>query len=251
MAILRYCLCVLVALAWAVPLTASAADGQSCHKEVRTMYVNGTLQTHLVMVCAPAGGTVPTATDEDDQDLPPTDSGLDPICVSTAISNGVDPFVFCDIPPNDPPPVTPGYVAAALARMPLPASTVEVQPPHGRTLVNFDTNFYTLTSPLDRTFRLLGQRVDLHIVPSQFGWRFGDGALAATDEPGSPYPELDVTHRYLRKGRVAPSVDTTYIATFRVNGGPWRDVPGSVTIPGAPVQLEVLTATPTLVGYGS
>ena len=44
-------------------------------------------------------------------------------------------------------------------------------------------------------------------------------------------------------------MDTTYTATYRVNGGPWRDVPGSVTIPGAPVELEVLTATPTLVGY--
>ena len=58
-----------------------------------------------------------------------------------------------------------------------------------------------------------------------------------------------MTHRYLEKGKVAPSVDTTYTATYRVNGGPWRDVPGSVTIPGAPVDLQVLTATPTLVGY--
>jgi hypothetical protein len=88
-------------------------------------------------------------------------------------------------------------------------------------------------------------------VPSGFGWRFGDGGSLATDEPGSPYPQLDVTHRYLKKGHVGPSVDTTYTATFRVNGGPWRDVPGSVTIPGAPVGLDVVTATPTLVGYDS
>ena len=96
---------------------------------------------------------------------------------------------------------------------------------------------------------LLGQRVDLHIVPSAFGWRFGDGESLATAEPGSPYPDLDVTHRYLAKGKVAPSVDTTYEATYRVNGGGWLDVPGSVTIPGAPIDLQVLTATPTLVGY--
>jgi hypothetical protein len=44
-------------------------------------------------------------------------------------------------------------------------------------------------------------------------------------------------------------VDTTYAAQFRVNGGAWRDVNGTVTIPGAPVQLEVRTATPVLVGY--
>ena len=142
-------------------------------------------------------------------------------------------------------------MAAALRVLPLPGSNVEIQPPNGRTLVNFDTNFYTQTGPLDRTVPILGQRVDLHIVPSRFGWRFGDGKSLWTDEPGAPYPELDVTHRYLRKGQVGPSVDTTYTATFRVNGGPWRDVPGSVRIPGAPVALQVLTATPTLVGYDS
>ena len=44
-------------------------------------------------------------------------------------------------------------------------------------------------------------------------------------------------------------MDTTYTAEFRVNGGAWQDVPGSVTIAGTSVDLEVLTATPTLVGY--
>ena len=69
---------------------------------------------------------------------------------------------------------------------------------------------------------LLGQVVQLHIVPSQFAWQFGDGESLVTAEPGSAYPDLDVTHRYLKKGKVAPSVDTTYTAEFRVNGGAWR-----------------------------
>ena len=124
-----------------------------------------------------------------------------------------------------------------------------MQPANGRTLVNFDTNFFTGTRAFDVPLNLLGQRVDLHIVPSEFGWRFGDGESLATAEPGAPYPDLEVTHRYLKKGQVAPSVDTTYTATYRVNGGRWINVQGSVTIAGAPVDLEVLTATPTLVGY--
>jgi hypothetical protein len=115
--------------------------------------------------------------------------------------------------------------------------------------VNFETNFYAETQPADISIVLLGQQVDLHVVPSHFGWRFGDGESMATDEPGAPYPQLDVTHRYASKGKVAPRVDTTYTATFRVNGGGWDDVPGEVTIPGVPVDLQVLTATPTLVGY--
>jgi hypothetical protein len=184
-------------------------------------------------------------------DLPPTNSGMDSICVATAITLGSLPADYCLPPVDGAPDLTPAMVANALKVLPLPGSVLEVQPPNGRTLVNFDTNFYTDTQPFDRTVTLLGQQVDLHIVPSGFGWQFGDGQAVTTDEPGSPYPHLDVTHRYLRKGDVAPSVDTTYTATYRVNGGAWRDVPGSVTIPGAPVALEVVTATPTLVGYDS
>jgi hypothetical protein len=97
---------------------------------------------------------------------------------------------------------------------------------------------------------MLGQRVHLHLVPSQFGWRFGDGEVLTTNQPGAPYPQLDVTHSYLRKGQLTPSVETTFTATFRVNGGRWGAVPGSLSVPGPPVQLQVLTATPTLVGYG-
>ena len=144
--------------------------------------------------------------------------------------------------------VTPGLVASALQQIPLPPSELQVQPANGRTLVNFETNFFTDAAPFDRTVTLLGQQVDLHIVPTAFGWRFGDGETLASEDAGAPYPDLRITHDYQRKGRVSPAVDTTYTATYRVNGGPWADVPGSVTIAGVPVGLEVLTATPVLVG---
>jgi hypothetical protein len=96
---------------------------------------------------------------------------------------------------------------------------------------------------------LLGQRVDLRITPSRFGWVFGDGEGVATTTAGAPFPDLDITHGYRRAGRVGPRVDTTYAAMFSVNGGPWRDVAGTVTIPGEPVDLEVVTASPVLVAY--
>jgi len=229
-----------------VSVLVSASPAQAeCHWVHSVTYVQGVAQVNTVKDCSGGAETVADAGDAP----APVDSGLDAICVSTAISEGLDPFAFCDIPPDEVPDVTPGMVAAALARIPLPAGTLKVQPANGRTLVNFDTNFYTEVAPLDPSITLLGQQVDLHIVPSQFGWRFGDGETTTTDQPGAPYPQLDVTHSYLKQGPVAPSVDTTYTATFRVNGGPWQDVPGSVTVAGAPVDLEVLTATPTLVGY--
>ncbi|GCD91452.1 hypothetical protein NLS1_34580 [Nocardioides sp. LS1] len=147
------------------------------------------------------------------------------------------------------PQITNALVLRALRRIDLPKSELTVQPENGRTLVNFDTNFYTEQGAFDRTVRLLGQRVDLHIWPSQYHWVFDDGRSLSSTSPGAPYPHLDITHRYTRKGKLAPSVDTTYAARYRVNGGPWRDVTGTVTIPGSPVPLEVTTASPVLVGY--
>lgn len=148
-----------------------------------------------------------------------------------------------------PPEVTPGLVLTALRRIGLPASELVVQPPGGRTLVNFDTNFYTENGEFTRVVRLLGRRVELRIWPSSYGWRFGDGATRQTAGAGSPYPDLEITHRYLSTGRVGPRVDTTYAAEFRVGGGPWRDVAGTVTIPGESQGLRVVTARPVLVGY--
>jgi hypothetical protein len=155
---------------------------------------------------------------------------------------------WCNLEEAGPLTVTPDRVLTALRHLPLPASDLKIQPPNGRTLVNFDTNFYTDNGEFTRTVTLLGQRVELRIWPARYGWRFGDGQQRWTTTPGDRYPHLEVTHRYLRKGRVSPSVDTTYAAQFRVNGGPWRDVDGTVTIPGTPEPLRVVTARPVLVG---
>ena len=152
---------------------------------------------------------------------------------------------------GDPPEVTHGLVLQALRRIDLPVSELMVQPPNGRTLVNLETNFYTENGTFTRSVRLLGQRVELRIWPSSYGWRFGDGASLQTSSSGSPYPDLEITHRYRERGRVSPRVDTTYSAEFSVNGGPWRPVDGTVTIPGSPVGLRVVTARPVLVGGGA
>ncbi len=154
---------------------------------------------------------------------------------------------YCGVEPVE--MVTPATVSAAFRRVSLPAARLEVQPPNGRTLVNFATNFYTEREEFTRNVRLLGQRVQLRITPAQFTWHFDDGKTVTTSTPGAPYPKLEITHDYLEKGGVSPRVDTTYTAVFRVDGGAWQPVPGSVTITGEPVALEIVEASPLLVGY--
>ena len=196
---------------------------------------------------------VDSATCDDDiaaVDMPPRDSGLDSRCVQQAITAVEDPFDYCGVltADSETPILTRQMVGAAFQRLPLPAADLVIQPPNGRTLVNFDTNFYTEQGEFNRTVTLLGQQVELRIWPERFVWRFGDGQVRETSSPGSPYPNLEITHSYRRKGKVEPSVDTTYAAQFRVAEGPWQDVDGTVTIVGSPQQLRVVTARPVLVG---
>jgi hypothetical protein len=149
--------------------------------------------------------------------------------------------------------LTPGAVQHAFESLAWPASPLVVQPPDGKTLVNFDTNFFTTNSaPSTRTVTLIGQRVTIEATPTQYLWHFGsaaDDADRATTDPGAAYPDLRVTYRYLHVGDVSPRVDTTYAGRYRVGNGPWRQIPATLTVPGTPVALQVVSATPHLVGY--
>lgn len=158
---------------------------------------------------------------------------------------------FDDSPPaadTPRPTVTPGLVLDELRRIGLPTLQAMTQP-EDKTLINFDTIFYTEAEPFTATVTLLGQRVDVVAEPAAYTWHHGDGALTRTSDPGAPYPAKDITYRY-RDGdtTVRPRVDVTYSARFRVNGGPWRDIDETVTIAGPEGSLRVSEAAPVLSG---
>lgn len=154
-----------------------------------------------------------------------------------------------------PPRVTPGMVAAAFRRVPLPESTLTLAPPGGKTLVGLDTVLWTQAERFAEVVTLLGQRVELDIAPTAYSWSHGDGTGQETSGPGLPYAEGRpfsdyVTHAYTQvSDAVSLRVDTTWSARFRVGGGPWQEVGETVTIEGDPVPLAVVEAEPNLVGY--
>lgn len=81
-----------------------------------------------------------------------------------------------------------------------------------------------------------------------YTWHFDDGEKLQTSDPGAPFPKLQITHNYLQAGAYRPRLDTTYVADYRVNGGAWQTVPGSVTIEGSPESLRAVEARPILTG---
>lgn len=158
---------------------------------------------------------------------------------------------------NDPDPASRGPSRSAIIQafrsLPLPGSTLTIQPTGGETLVNFATIFYTTNSkPFARAVPLLGHQVEFRISPSQYLWKFGDGHWTTTSDPGRPFTTPaaiagNLTHKYLTADTFYPSVDTTYTADYRVDGGPWAPVSGTVTVEGTAVRLITRTATPVLV----
>jgi hypothetical protein len=146
--------------------------------------------------------------------------------------------------------ITPGKVFSAMKRLTWPRADLVIQPPGGRTLVNFPTNFLTTTTePTAQTVALLGHDIEIRATPVGYTWHFGDGEDHEGSDPGAAYPDLRITHVYPHAGvTVTPSVDVTYRGSYRVDDGLWQDIPDTLTVTGTPVDLRILSATPHLVG---
>lgn len=154
--------------------------------------------------------------------------------------------------------VTGVQVLHAVRRYGWRAPDLHVQPGAGWTLVNLATNVYTTLSGMqEKSFSLLGHRIVVQAGPRSYRWGWGDGASAVTGSPGRRV-ESDrggradlngcVTHTYRRRAQgLTLSVTAVYGGWYRVDGGRWQQLPGTLDVAGQSVSLDVDTATPVLV----
>lgn len=149
-------------------------------------------------------------------------------------------------PDDDEAELTEGDILRAVREIGLPRLTVSIEPGDS-TLVNADTNFFTDPRAFAHSVTLLGFDVDLAATPISYTWVHGDGTSARTQEPGRPYPSLDVTHRYREPAPlVRPRVDVTYRVRYRVDGGAWTNLGQTLTAPGPAANLRIDEAAPVL-----
>jgi hypothetical protein len=148
----------------------------------------------------------------------------------------------------DGPTVTPQRVLEALHRIGLPDAKLQTEPgfKSGKTLVNFDTNFYATADSVTETFTPARRGGHRRGVAGDVHLHFDSGEpdqTRTTTTPGAPYPELDVTYAYEdAHTTVHPSVDVAYSAQFSVNGGTWQAIPDTVTITGEPISRYLAEA---------
>ena len=119
--------------------------------------------------------------------------------------------------------------------------------PAGKTLVNFDTAFYTEARAYDLPpITILGSRVQVRATPVSYDWSFGDGGQASNAGPGAR-GTTQVSHRYLGTGPVGPYVVITWAGSYTVDGGAAQQVVGTAQTTGPPTALQVAQARSELV----
>lgn len=144
----------------------------------------------------------------------------------------------------------------------VPKNPPVVQPPNGRTMVNWPTLFSSdVPDPWREVVDLgVGARVELEARPVNFLWRFGDGETRQTEHPGVAYGEPGyeneadrILHRYQDVESVEVGVDITWSGyRYRIIGddGPeeWQDVDGEHVSTGETTPLEVISMQSVLIG---
>ncbi len=143
--------------------------------------------------------------------------------------------------------ITEEAVQKQIVNVPFPKLAVHVEP-HGITLVNLDTNVYTIPVPFQRTVTVATWPVKVRATPTSYTWHFGDGTDLTTTSPGAPYPDGDVTHQYLHRIPEGTTLSVTvhYAARFRPPGRDWREIAGDIPLTGPATALRVCEARPVL-----
>lgn len=141
---------------------------------------------------------------------------------------------------------SPEEIERAVREVDLPALAV-VAEPADTTLVNLPTNLYTSAPEIEEDVSLLGVAVRIRATPASFTWHHGDGTQQTTSDPGTPYPSLTVTHRYLRAAAtVELRVDVGYRVEYSLDGGEWTSLDEPVVATGPSTPLTVRAAEPVL-----
>lgn len=162
------------------------------------------------------------------------------------------PFDAIPDEPGDPPSLL-ALVVEEWRRVQIPAATINIVPPGGRTLINFDTIVYTDAGEIEFPVTILGRDVVIYAKPITYTWVFGDGTTTTTSSPGVPYREGQpigsdaIVHQYREPGPVTLRVDIEYSAEFTVDAGPPQAIPGSAEVTGEAAELTVVEARSQLI----
>lgn len=145
--------------------------------------------------------------------------------------------------PAEPQGPTEGDVWSALVEFGIPGGKTIIEPPNGKTLVNFETNFYTTKRGDTLPLQVGPYLVDIKAKAASYEWHWDDDTRnTTTTGPGHEAPEVEITHRYTELGDYDPSVTIHYDVWWRENGtADWQKFDGTLEASTSPTtDLQVV-----------
>ena len=147
-----------------------------------------------------------------------------------------------------------GVTMSALASF-YPQKPTVFGEPNGWAIIGLDANFVSSAARHTASGSLVGQPATVRFTPVRFVWDYGDGARASTRTGGATWRSLGVpefsptptSHVYTSGGSYGVTMIVEYSAQYRIGGGPWQDVPGTLSLPAPTFTVIAADAKTVLV----
>lgn len=251
----------------APPATTAAASeiddlwGYSEQDEAR---VGGEVRTggEAATDASPTPGTNQTAAWTPPPGIPPWVTPVErcapnPENTSTVDCVGARPGAPTAPPPPDAPAGTPGITIRDVASF-RPELAVLASEPNGWAVRGLDANVLATGGSSTRTGELFGITAEVRFTPVAYTFDYGDGSAPLnTATPGATWEALGLaefdptatSHVYDSAGTYTVTLLVDYAAEYRVGGGAFIPIPGTLAIASAPIDIVVAdSATTALVG---
>jgi hypothetical protein len=136
-----------------------------------------------------------------------------------------------------------------------PAPGIQRMEPDGWVVVGLPANIYSLVDPQIVPGELLGESADVRFTPVAWRWDYGDGSHATLATKGATWSalglrEFDATptsHVYRRAGSYTIRLSITYRAEYRIAGGPFTPIAGTLALPANELVITAGGAKTVLV----
>jgi len=97
--------------------------------------------------------------------------------------------------------------------------------------------------------------IEVRFTPVAYRWSWGDGSDSVTTRAGSAwgakqFSPTGTSHVYEQSGDYVVSLEVTFEAAYRFDGGAFQSLPGQIIRSSGQRVVEVLSVTPVLVDKG-
>ena len=127
--------------------------------------------------------------------------------------------------------------------------------PDGWVVVGLPANIYAIVDPQVVPGVLLGAPADVRFTPVGYRWDYGDGSSAVLGTKGGTWAALglrefdatETSHIYEAAGSYTIRLSIVYRAEYRISGGPFIPIAGTITLPANELYITAGGAKTVLV----